>query len=96
MVGYFVALQKRNLFFNLKSKHVNNRGRNIWNSTKTKAKISANGLQASDNTNEWVNVYAVKGFDISGQHSRKDNNFHGTIVYYYEVTQIDYAFYYYE
>jgi hypothetical protein len=68
---------------------VNNPRGNIWDATKTKAKISANGLEAV-NKDLWHNVYSLKGFDISGKHSGKDNLL-GTFVYYYEVKQTDYA-----
>jgi hypothetical protein len=50
--------------------------------------ISYNGLYASDNTGIlWTDVFAQNGFPISGDLSRPDN-FPGTIVYYFEVTQI--------
>jgi hypothetical protein len=75
-----------------KNKQVNNPRGNVWNAKKTKAKISANGLEAGNNKAEWRNVYALKGFRIRGQHSRNDNS-PGTIVYYYEITQTDWAFY---
>jgi hypothetical protein len=81
--------KKKDFILILKTKQVNNPEHNIWNSTKTKALISGCGLEAGDNRNEWVNVYAVKGFHISRQHSRKNNNFPGTIVYYYEIIEID-------
>jgi hypothetical protein len=51
------------------------------------AKISPDGLKISDNTKRrGLNVYAEQGFDISKKF-RKDI-FPGTIVYYFEITQV--------
>jgi hypothetical protein len=71
---------------------VNNPGPNSWNLTKTKTTISANGLEAVNNKDEWLNVFAVKGFPICVEHSREDN-FPGTIVYYFEVMEMKSAFF---
>jgi hypothetical protein len=52
--------------------------------------ISSNGLQVSDNTDtmNFPIVFAKKGFPISGELSRKEDDFPGTILYYFEVTQL--------
>jgi hypothetical protein len=71
---------------------MNNPRGNNWDAKKTKATVSANGLEAGNNKAEWVNVYAMKGFNISRQFSRM-NNFPNTTLYYYEVTQKDWALY---
>jgi hypothetical protein len=63
---------------------------NVWNGTKTKAKISADGLEARNNTipAEWLNVCASQGFGISAaEHSGMDNS-QGTILYYFEISQM--------
>jgi hypothetical protein len=46
--------------------------------------ISEDGLNASNINRMGVIIYAMEGFQISGEHCRKDN-FPGTICYYYEV-----------
>jgi hypothetical protein len=65
-----------------------------WNGAKSEAKISWDGLKARIRSDwfpfyfsYWQYVFANKGFVISEAYSRKDN-FPGTIVYYFEVTQI--------
>jgi hypothetical protein len=60
-----------------------------WDGSKTKARISEYGLKliATNTRSEWVFAIATKGYDISGEHSRKENfQFPGSIVFYYEVT----------
>jgi hypothetical protein len=71
------------------SKRLGNPKQNGWEVSNTDAIISSNsnGLLASDNTGAWLNVFAKKGFPITGQLSRTDN-FPGTILYYFEVTII--------
>jgi hypothetical protein len=78
----------KNLFkLNLKSKRLRNPAQNSWNDSKTNAMISFNGLYASDNTGNWLNIIANKGFTISGKDCRMDK-FPGTIVRYFEVTKL--------
>jgi hypothetical protein len=68
-----------------KTKRVCNPNRNGWNRTTTEAIVLTNGLRArNSNARIRINIYAEKGFAISGKHSRWDN-FPGTIFYYYEV-----------
>jgi hypothetical protein len=69
------------------SKRLCNPEKNGWKVPNTDAIISSNGLLACYNTGEWHNVFSKKGFPISGELCRKDN-FPGTILYYFEVTQI--------
>jgi hypothetical protein len=66
---------------------VRNPEQNGWEFSNTRAMISFNELCVSDNRGTWLNVFAQKGFPISGELTRTDN-FPGTILYYFEVTQI--------
>jgi hypothetical protein len=46
-------------------------------------------LYASHNSNDGgLTVWSEKGFPISGVLSREDDDFPGTIIYYYEVTKV--------
>jgi hypothetical protein len=61
-----------------------------WNGAKSEGEISWDGLTASVKyqwPSDWQYVFVNKGFVISEAYSRK-GNFPGTIVYYFEVTQI--------
>jgi hypothetical protein len=69
------------------TKRLKNPEQNCWEVANTDAIISSNGLCASDNTGDWQNVYAKKGFPITGELSRTDS-FPGTILYYFEVTNM--------
>jgi hypothetical protein len=63
---------------------------NAWNSTKTKAQISPDGLGAisSKTSNDgWQNVFALERFGISAAQCRQDF-YPGTILYYFEVTRM--------
>jgi hypothetical protein len=73
---------------NFKSKRLRNPLKNGWNRSNTNAIISFNGLQVSDYREHFSIVFAKKGFPISGELSRKEDNFPGTILYYFEVIQI--------
>jgi hypothetical protein len=59
----------------------------LWHGTKMDVTISEDGVNATTNAtyrkNE-VNVYAEKGFAISGKNGGKGP---GIIIYYFEVTQ---------
>jgi hypothetical protein len=57
---------------------------NRWSKSNSNVTISQNGLNVSNNTNEWQDVFAVQTFLISGPQCRMDE-FPGTILYYYEV-----------
>jgi hypothetical protein len=70
-----------------KVKKLGNPKENVWNGTNRNATISADGLQASKGTSEWLNLSASKGFAISVEQCRMDH-FPGTILYYFEVTQV--------
>jgi hypothetical protein len=70
------------------SKRLRNPEQNAWNNSSTNAIISFNGLQASDYREHLSIVFANKGFSISGELARKEDNFPGTIMYYFEVTKI--------
>jgi hypothetical protein len=64
-------------------KKVVNPEQNWWDERKTDAKIS-DGLKASNSKlNKRQNVFARKGFTISGENLRKD----GAILYYFEITK---------
>jgi hypothetical protein len=68
-------------------KKVCNPEKNGWDFEKAEAALlSSNGLQASNNSEKWVNVFAAKGFPISGEGCRP-RHFFGTIIYYFEVSQ---------
>jgi hypothetical protein len=71
---------------NFQSKRFGNSVGNGWSRSNPEITISNCGLNASRNPNGFLfqNVYAEKGFPISGQNSREDN-FPGTILYYYEI-----------
>jgi hypothetical protein len=56
---------------------------NAWRSN-AEMTISNGGLNAINHTNGRLNIYAEKGFPLSGTEYRKDD-FPGTIFYYYEV-----------
>jgi hypothetical protein len=73
---------------NFKSKRLSNPEQNGWKSSNTNALIFFNGRYASDNSGGDSIVFAKKGFHISGELPRKESNFPGTILYYFEVTQI--------
>jgi hypothetical protein len=75
---------------NFKIKKVRNPNKNGWNESTTNAKISINGLQASDNGEEWLDVFAKEGFAIAGENCRPDH-FLGIIIYYFEITQTSLA-----
>jgi hypothetical protein len=76
----------KNIF--LKTIRLKNSTGNRWKTSKTLAKISEDGLKATDNCcMEYTFVYASQGFSILGETLRKDD-FPGTIVYYFEVTQM--------
>jgi hypothetical protein len=57
---------------------------NRWVKSNSSVSIYKLGLYASDCTNGWPNIFAEKGFPISGEYK---DNYAGTILYYYEVTQ---------
>jgi hypothetical protein len=65
---------------------VHNPKQNVWSGTNTKVTISADGLNAINVNDERMDVFAVKGFAISGENCPREN-FPGTIIYYFEVTQ---------
>jgi hypothetical protein len=69
------------------SKRLRNPDENGWEVSNTGAIISSNGLLDSRNTGAYPNIFAKKGFPISDELSRTDN-FPGTIVYYFEVTNL--------
>jgi hypothetical protein len=69
------------------SKLLRNPEQNGWEVFNTGAIISSNGLLANNNIGTWRNVIAKKGFPITEELSRKDN-FPGTILYYFEVTNM--------
>jgi hypothetical protein len=71
--------------YKFQSKRVQNPQQNGWEVSYTRAIISSNGLLASDSTGAWQNVFAKKGFPITGELSRIDK-FPGTILYYFEIT----------
>jgi hypothetical protein len=87
------SIVRNNIYFEyfkwkFQSIRLRNPEQNGWEVSNTDAIISFNGLYASDNTGFiWHNVFAKKGFPISGELSRTDN-FPGTILYYFEVTQM--------
>jgi Zn/Cd-binding protein ZinT len=56
---------------------------NGWKCAINKVTISPDGLSAMTNKNR-LHIYAEKGFKIFGY---RKNNFHGTVVFYYEVMQ---------
>jgi hypothetical protein len=68
--------------YTFKTKRVGNPGQNCLNRT-TEAIISTDGLYVSSIFSR-TNIYAEKGFAITGKHARADS-FPGTIIYYYEV-----------
>jgi hypothetical protein len=61
---------------------------NCWNGTKSTATISPDGLQVSDSTKSWLNANATEGFVIAGDKNLRADHFPGTIIYYYEMTQM--------
>jgi hypothetical protein len=73
---------------NFQNKRLRNPEQNGWNDSNTNAIISSNGLQVSDNTGNISTVMAKKGFPISGQLARQEDNVAGTILYYFEVIQL--------
>jgi hypothetical protein len=78
--------QKRNPFF---QKQLGNPKGNRFHESNRNVKISQDGLKVENikDTRPRPHVYAEQGFDISGD-SRKEDNFTGTIIYYFEVKQI--------
>jgi hypothetical protein len=68
-------------------KQLGNPTGNIWKEPNPNAKISRDGLKLENK--QLQHVYAEKGFDISGD-SRKEDNFTGTIIYYFEVQRTSY------
>jgi hypothetical protein len=64
---------------------------NRWDESKcstNNATISTDGLQATKNSRkEWTCICAEHGFHLPGLNYRMDN-FPGTIVHYFEITQI--------
>ena len=72
----------KNILF--KTTQLRNPQGNVWRSS-TGITFSNGGLNANvNNSNEWLEIYAEKGFPISVADCRKDH-FPGTILYYYEV-----------
>jgi hypothetical protein len=59
---------------------------NRWNGSNTNTTFSTDGLHVKNVTNGSLNIYADKGFAISGENYRMDG-FAGKIIYYYEVTK---------
>jgi hypothetical protein len=49
--------------------------------------ISGDGLEVESTKKAEQHVYATKGFDISGNSPAEEDNFTGTIIYYFEVKQ---------
>jgi hypothetical protein len=80
-----------NVSVTLKGVRLGNPPGNAWNKSNTKATISGDGLQANSSVErEYEFVYAEKGFGIHWKYSRKVN-FPGTILYYFEITQMSFA-----
>jgi hypothetical protein len=63
---------------------------NRWKKSNRNVTISRGGLNLGNTTERRPHVFAEQGFDISGD-SRKEDNFTGTIIYYFEVTQMSHA-----
>jgi hypothetical protein len=59
---------------------------NYWNRTKTTATISLNGLQVS--AKKWSYAVAMEAFGFAGNKDFRTDHFPGTIIYYYEMTQM--------
>jgi hypothetical protein len=59
---------------------------NRWKGSNTNATISTDGLHVKNGTENGLNIFADKGFAISGENYRMDQ-FAGKIIYYYEVTK---------
>jgi hypothetical protein len=79
-IDIFSNFQIQKRYF--KTKRVCNPGQNTWNKTTAGAMIPMGNW-----TYCRTNIYAEKGFAISGKHSRADG-FPGTIIYYYEVKKL--------
>jgi hypothetical protein len=73
--------------YKFQSKRFTNPIKNGWEIFNRSVIISFNGLSARIITGITQSVSAKKGFPITGELSRT-NNFPGTILYYYEVTDI--------
>jgi hypothetical protein len=60
----------------------------VWDRAKTDASVNISecGLKATNIRYEFGFAIATEGYAISGEHCRKDFQFPGTIVYYYEIT----------
>jgi hypothetical protein len=61
---------------------------NRWNQSITEVTISADGLQANNKLDFSWTVIAERGFPIYIQRSHQKDHVPGSIVYYYEVTQM--------
>jgi hypothetical protein len=71
-------------FLQVKTKRLRNPKKITWDRTRTRrVNVTATGTGSGPKL-----VYAMKGFPISAELSRKDN-FPGTILYYFEITVFD-------
>jgi hypothetical protein len=70
-----------------KGKKVGNLKANRWEQALSDAKISEDGLSATNTTEFYGHCFAVEEFGLSVADCREDN-YSGIIIYYFEVTQM--------